>query len=251
MAGHSHAANVAHRKAATDKKRGKIFSKIARKLIVAAKAGGAEVETNLSLKYAIELARAANMPKDVIQRNIEKGAGTGSGGEGWEEIVYEGYGPGGAAIILDILTDNRNRTAGEVKKLFERGGGNMGTPGCVGYNFESKSVFVVSPEGKTEDQVMEAVMAAEADDMVAEGGSYVIYGPSNRFTVIKKALADAGLLVSLAEISRVPKSLVAIEDVETARKMLALIETLEDNDDVQNAYANHDIPASVRAKLDL
>lgn len=247
MAGHSHAANIAHKKAAIDKKRGKIFSKIARKLIVAAKHGGADVETNLPLKYAFELARAANMPKDVIQRNIDKGAGTGSGGDGWEDLIYEGYGPGGVAIICEILTDNRNRTAGEVKKIFEKGGGNLGTPGCVSFTFDLKAVFVVDAK-KSEDEVMEIVMAAEADDMEKEGDSYVIYAAPNQLQSVKKALEAAGLAVGVAELSRVPKTMVEITDPDQAKKMLALVDALEDNDDVQNVYANYDIAPDVRAK---
>lgn len=249
MAGHSHAANIAHKKAAMDKKRGKIFSKIARKLIVAAKHGGPSLETNLSLKYAFELARAANMPKDVIQRNIDKGAGTSGEGAGWEEILYEGYGPGGVAVLCEILTDNRNRTAGEVKKLFDKGGGNMGGPGCVAFMFDTKSVYVVEPEGKSEDAIMEIVMAAEADDMEKEGDSFVVYGPANRFTYVKQALTDAGLKLSVAEVSRVPKTTTDVADEATAKKLLALIDTLEENDDVQNVYANHVIADELRKKL--
>lgn len=250
MAGHSHAANIAHKKAAMDKKRGKIFSKIARKIIVAARIGGPDVETNLSLKYAFELARAANMPKDVIQRNIEKGAGTGAGGDAsWEEVTYEGYGPGGVAILVDILTDNRNRTAGEVKKIFDRAGGNLGSPGCVSFLFETKAFFVVEPEGKSEDEIMEIAMAADADDLQKEGDNWVITADQSKFTPLKKSLVDRGLKLSVSEITKLPKTWVAIDDPAAAALMEKLVETLEDQDDVQNVYANHEISDETRKKM--
>lgn len=241
MAGHSHSANIRHKKDAVDKKRAKVFSKIARKLIVAARQGGPDIETNLPLKYAFELARSANMPKDVIQRNIDKGAGVGGDAASYEEITYEGYGPGGIAILVEALTDSRNRTAPEIRKAFEKGGGNMGDPGCVAYMFDTRSVFVVVPGDRGEDDIMEAVMIAEADDMEAVDDVYVVTAEATRFTAVKAALEEAGLELESSEISKIPKTTIEVTDEKTATRLLKLIDLLEDNDDVQNVYANYEM----------
>ena len=249
MAGHSHAANIRHKKDAMDKKRGKIFSKIARKLIVASRMGGPDIESNLPLKYAYELARAANMPKDVIQRNIDKGAGVGDDAKDFEEITYEGYGPGGVAILVDTLTDSRNRTAPEIRKLFERGAGNLGEPGCVAFLFDTRAVYILNPEGKSEDEIMEIVMTADADDMEAAGEFFVVTAEANQFIAVKKNLEEAGVALESSEISRLPKTEIDVSEEKQAEKILKLVEALEDHDDVQNVYANYSIDEELMAKV--
>lgn len=241
MAGHSHSANIKHKKDAMDKKRAKTFSKIARKLIIAARSGGGDIETNLPLRYAFELARAANMPKDVIQRNIDKGAGVTADGVVFEELLYEGYGPGGVAVMVEILTDNRNRTAPEVKKIFERAGGNMGDPGCVSFLFDKRAVYLVDPGERTEDEIMEIVMEVEADDMETADEHYFVTAAPSDFIRVKSALEEAGLKLEVAEISALPKTTVEVSGEEAVQKIGTLIDRLEDQDDVQNVYSNHEI----------
>ena len=241
MAGHSHSANIKHKKDAMDKKRAKVFSKIARKLIIAARSGGGDIEANLPLRYAFELARAANMPKDVIQRNIDKGAGVTADGVVFEELLYEGYGPGGVAVMVEILTDNRNRTAPEVKKIFERAGGNMGDPGCVSFLFDKRAVYLVDPGDRTEDDIMEIVMEVDADDMETADEHYFVTAAPTDFIRVKSALEEAGLKLEVAEISALPKTSVEISGEEAAQKIATLIDRLEDHDDVQNVYSNHEI----------
>lgn len=241
MAGHSHSANIKHKKDAMDKKRAKVFSKIARKLIIAARSGGGDIEANLPLRYAFELARAANMPKDVIQRNIDKGAGVTADGVVFEELLYEGYGPGGVAVMVEILTDNRNRTAPEVKKIFERAGGNMGDPGCVSFLFDKRAVYLVDPGDRTEDDIMEIVMEIDADDMETADEHYFVTAAPTDFIRVKAALEEAGLKLEVAEISALPKTSVEISGEEAAQKIATLIDRLEDHDDVQNVYSNHEI----------
>ena len=241
MAGHSHSANIKHKKDAMDKKRAKVFSKIARKLIIAARSGGGDIEANLPLRYAFELARAANMPKDVIQRNIDKGAGVTADGVVFEELLYEGYGPGGVAVMVEILTDNRNRTAPEVKKIFERAGGNMGDPGCVSFLFDKRAIYLVDPGDRTEDDIMEIVMEVDADDMETADEHYFVTAAPTDFIRVKSALEEAGLKLEVAEISALPKTSVEISGEEAAQKIATLIDRLEDHDDVQNVYSNHEI----------
>ncbi len=241
MAGHSHSANIKHKKDAMDKKRAKVFSKIARKLIIAARSGGGDIETNLPLRYAFELARAANMPKDVIQRNIDKGSGVAADGVIFEELLYEGYGPGGVAVMVEVLTDNRNRTAPEVKKVFERAGGNMGDPGCVSFLFDKRAVYLVNPGDRTEDDIMELVMEIEADDMETVDDQYLVTASPSDFIRIKSALEEAGLTLDVAEISSLPKTTVEVAGEEAAEKIAKLIDRLEDHDDVQNVYSNHEV----------
>lgn len=249
MAGHSHSANIKHRKDAMDKKRAKVFSKIAKKLIVAARQGGGDIQTNVTLRYAYELARAANMPKDVIQRNIDKGAGTGPDAVSFEELLYEGYGPGGIAIMCDVLTDNRNRTAPEMKKIFEKGGGNLGEPGCVNYMFETKAVFLVNPGDKSEDDIMELVMEVEADDMEADGDAFLITAPPTNFVATKEALESAGLEMDVSEISRIPSTTIEVTDEAQAEKLMKLIGAIDDHDDVQNVYSNYEMSDELMAKV--
>ncbi len=248
MAGHSHWAGIKHKKAAIDKKRGKIWSKLARNIIMAARSGGGDPATNLPLRYAIEKAKDANMPNDTISRAIKRGTGEIEGAS-YEEVVYEGYGPGGVAVLAPALTDNRNRTASEVRKIFEKHGGSLGGTGCVAWMFEQKGLIIVSGNDVTEDKLMEIVLEAGAEDIKQEGEMFEIYSPTETFEDVKKALKDAGIETQVAEITMIPQSTVKLEG-EQAKKMLDLMEALEDNDDIQNVYANFDMPEEIFAQAD-
>ena len=241
MAGHSKFANIKHRKAAVDAKRGKIFSKLARNIISAVRQGGEDMETNLKLKYAIEKAKAANMPKDNIERAIKRGAGDKSG-DAFEELMYEGYAPGGVALLISCLTDNRNRTAPEVKYTLEKLGGNLGSTGSVSFMFHFRSVFVIATAGKQEDEVLELALEAGAEDVEFDEGSATIYGDATDFLTIKSALETAEVEMQSAETGYIPENHVAVDDIETAKRIMKLIDKLEDNEDVQSVYANLDIP---------
>ena len=244
MAGHSHWANIKHKKAAIDKKRAKIWGKIAKKIMVAAK-GGPDPRDNLSLRYIVDEAKAANMPKDTIQKAIDKGSGE-AGGEGFEELVYEGYGPAGVAILVEVLTDNRNRTAGEVRNLFDRSGGSMGTSGSVAFQFSKQGVFAVAADKADEEKLMEVAIEAGADDVQAEDGTFIVFCPMTRFAAVRDALEAAGIPTESAEISNVPANTVELSE-DDARKVLKLIDGLEDNDDVQSVSHNADIPDAAMA----
>ncbi len=248
MAGHSHWAGIKHKKALVDKKRGKLWSKLARNVIMAARDGGADPDSNLALRYAIDKAKAANMPNDTIDRSIKRGTGEIEGAS-YEEVVYEGYAPGGVAILLHILTDNRNRTASEVRRIFDSRNGSLGSTGCVAWMFDQKGLLTVSADDATEDQLMEIALEAGADDIIQEGSEFEIFCAPSIFDAVKQALADAKIPTQIAEISMIPQSTVKVEGDE-ARKVLSLMEALEDHDDVQDAYANFDIPEEVFAEAD-
>jgi YebC/PmpR family DNA-binding regulatory protein len=248
MSGHSHWAGIKHKKAANDAKRGKIWSKIARMIIVAAKAGGGDPNQNLSLRYAIDKGKAANMPKDTIEKAVKKGTGDLAGVH-FEEVVYEGYAPGGVAIMAEALTDNRHRTAPEIKKLFEARGGALGTTGCVGWMFKKKGLITVNNADIEEDKLMDIALNAGAEDMQNTGTVYEITCEPAAFEPLKKALEQAKIPIQVAELSMVPQNTVPVNDAETARKILALMESFEDHDDVQNVYANFDIPDEIMAKV--
>jgi YebC/PmpR family DNA-binding regulatory protein len=241
MAGHSHSANIARRKGAVDAKRGKVFSKIARMIISAARHGGGDPDANLKLRYAIEAARAANMPKDTIERAVKKGSGSKDGD--WLELVYEGYAPGGVALMITCLTDNRHRTAPDIKHVFDKSAGNLGSPGSVAFMFHHRAMFVIETAKRTEDQITELALEVGADDVEYDGDLAVIYAAPADFIPVKSALDKRGLAFRSAEIAYVPQNRVAIGDKEDARKLLKLIEALEDLDDVQHVYANYDMPA--------
>ena len=247
MAGHSHWAGIKHKKAAIDAKRGKLFSKLAKHITSAARTGGGDLEMNLRLKYAIEKARAANMPKDNIERALKKGTGELEGEE-LSEVSYEGYGPGGVAIFVDGLTDNRNRTASEIRHIFDKRGGNMGESGCVAWMFEKKSIYHVDLDKSDEETLMDLAMEAGADDLRVESDFFEIVGSPLEFDSIKKALDAAGIETRLAEITYIPKNTVEL-DKDNAVKVLRLLEDFEDNEDVQAAYANFDIPDDVMAEI--
>ena len=241
MAGHSKFANIKHRKGAVDAKRGKIFSKLSRNIISAVRQGGDDADTNLKLKYAIEKAKAANMPKDNIERAIKKGAGDKSG-DAYEELIYEGYAPGGVALLICCLTDNRNRTAPDVKYTLEHLGGNLGSTGSVSFMFQFRSIFAIETAGKSEDEVLELALEAGAEDMEYGEESSTIYGSAVDFLTIKSALEEAGVEMISAETGYLPDTTAPLEDIETAKRVMKLIDALDDNEDVQNVYANFDIP---------
>ncbi len=248
MSGHSHWAGIKHKKAANDAKRGRIWSKIARMIIVAAKNGGGDPSANLTLRYAIEKGKAANMPKDTIEKAIKKGTGD-LAGVSFEEIMYEGYGHGGVAIMIDTLTDNRNRTGPEIKKIFEKRGGSFGTAGCVNWMFSQKGVITVSTSAAEEDDLLELALSAGADDMQTVGEVYEITCAPAAYEELKKALEEKEIATELAEISMVPQTTIPITDVGIAQKIIDLMEALEDHDDVQNTYSNFDIAEEVIASL--
>jgi YebC/PmpR family DNA-binding regulatory protein len=245
MAGHSHAANIAHRKGIVDAKRGKLFSKLCRAIYVAAKNGDPNPDSNIRLRYAIDKARSYSCPKDNIERSIKKAAGE-AGGETFDEVTYEGYGPGGVAVMCTALTDNRNRTAGELRKAFEVSGGNLGATGCVSYLFNRKGVFVVDAKHGTEERLMEVALEAGADDLSRDGDYFEIICDPKVFDMVKKALEDARIATEEAEISYVPSTSVDL-DVDNGKKMLRLRDILDENDDVQEVYSNEIIPEAASA----
>jgi YebC/PmpR family DNA-binding regulatory protein len=241
VAGHSHSANIARRKNAVDAKRGKEFSKLARAIISAARQGGGDPDQNLKLKYAIEKAKAGNMPKDTIERAVAKGSGSLEA-DAYEELTYEGYAPGGIALMVCCLTDNRNRTAPDVKNVFEKAGGNLGAPGSVSYMFDQRAVFVVECGGRDEDAMTEIALEVGADDVEVEGEAAVLYADAKEFIAVKEALEGQGVEFLSAELAYVPQNRIAVESKDDAGKVLRLIAGLDDLDDVQNVYANYDIP---------
>ncbi len=248
MAGHSHWAGIKHKKAANDAKRGKLWSKVARMIIVAAKNGGGDISTNLPLRYAIDKGKAANMPKDTIEKAIKKGTGE-LGPINYEEVLYEGYAPGGVALMVDGLTDNRNRTGPEIKKIFERRGGSLGASGCVAWMFDKKGLITVKADQVDEEQLMDLALSSGADDMENTGEVFEITCDPSAYDSLKGALDENNIPVELAEISMVPQNSIAVTDEDTAKKILALMEEFEDHDDVQNVYANFDIPDEILEKV--
>jgi YebC/PmpR family DNA-binding regulatory protein len=249
MSGHSHWAGIKHKKAANDAKRGRVWSKIARMIIVAAKAGGGDPAQNLTLRYAIDKGKAANMPKDTIEKAVKKGTGE-LGAVNYEDVLYEGYGPGGVAIMVDGLTDNRNRTAPEIKKIFEKRGSSLGASGCVNWMFSKKGLITVRTDAIAEDDLMEIALSAGADDMDNTGEVYELTCEAGAYEQLKKGLEEKEIPTEIAEISMVPQNMVTVGDANTARKILGLMEDLEDHDDVQNVYANFDIPDDILAKVE-
>jgi YebC/PmpR family DNA-binding regulatory protein len=248
MSGHSHWATIKHKKGAADAKRGRLWSKIARMIIVAAKSGGGDPSSNLVLRYAIDKARGANMPKDTIDKAIKRGTGEIEGAA-FESMQYEGYGPNGVAIVVEVLTDNRNRTGPEIKRIFEKHGGSLGTPGCVSWMFHKKGLITVSTSSIGEDDLMELALGAGAEDMQNTGEVYEITCDPSGYEQLKKALEEKGIPIQSADISMVPTTMVPITTPEAARKVINLMEAFDDHDDVQNAYANFDIPEEVMAKV--
>ena len=247
MSGHSHWATIKHKKGAIDAKRGKLFSKLSRAIIIAARHGGGDPEMNLKLRYAIDKARQVSMPKDNIERAIKRGTGEADGLI-FEEITYEGYGPGGAAILVDVLTDNRNRTASEIRKIFERSGGKLGSAGNVAFLFERKGVFSIDAGTTDEDTLMAIALEAGAEDLKRLGFSFEITCDPSAFNQLQEALKKHSLNPTLAEVSQVPKVPVDVEP-ETGAKIMRLMEHLDDHDDVQNVYANVNISEEMAAAM--
>lgn len=248
MAGHSKWANIKHRKARQDSKRSKMWSKCAKAIMVAAKHGGGDPNANLALRYAVDEAKAANMPRDTIDNAVKKGCGELEGVH-YEETIYEGYGPGGVAVMLDILTDNRNRTAGEIRKLFERCGGNLGTSGCVAFVFDKRGQIFISKDAADEDTLMTLALEAGAEDVEDEGEGWVVSCAPADFIPVRDAINKAGIAVESAAITMVPNNTVECTG-NNARKVMNLIDALEDHDDVQNVYANHNIPDEELAAME-
>jgi YebC/PmpR family DNA-binding regulatory protein len=242
MSGHSHWATIKHKKGAADAKKGKLFSKIARLIILAARQGGGDPSMNLKLQYALDEARAANMPKDNVERAIKRGTGELEG-VSYEEVTYEGYGPGGVALMIDALTDNKNRSAAEIRKILEGAGGKMGAVNCVAYNFQRKGVLLLPKAAAAEDQVMSDALDAGAEDLQTAGEFYEITCASADFEKLKTALAKKYKFES-AEIRRIPKDYVDLDE-DAGRKFLHLMEALEDSDDVQKVHSNANLPESL------
>ena len=248
MAGHSHWANIARKKAFIDSKRGKLWSKLSKAIIVAAKSGGGDVDMNLKLRYAIDAAKAVSMPKENIQRAIKRGTGEIEGAN-LEEILYEGYGAGGVAVLCEILTDNRNRTAGEIRKVFELAEGKLGATGCVAWMFERKGLFLVPADKVEEDALLEFALEAGADDVKHIDDKFEITCDPSVFGDVAAALSTKGLESEVSEITRVPSSTVDL-DAETGRKVLKLMERLDDHDDVQRVSSNFNIPDEAMAEIE-
>jgi YebC/PmpR family DNA-binding regulatory protein len=242
MAGHSHWAKIKRAKGANDAKRGKVWSKIARKIIIAAKNGG-DPRDNLSLRYTIDEAKAANMPKDTIANAIKKGTGE-LGGENYEAMQYEGYGPGGVAILVESLTNNRSRTAPELRKIFEVNGGNLAQSGAVAFQFTKQGVITIKADAVPEDKLLEIALDAGAEDVRNEGEVYEVITTPVLFHRVKEAITGGGIAVEAAEVTFLPNSTIPVEG-EQAQKILRLIDALDDNDDVQSVSHNAEIPESV------
>jgi YebC/PmpR family DNA-binding regulatory protein len=248
MSGHSKWKNIQHRKGRQDVKRGKAFTKAAKEIIIAARSGG-DPAYNPRLRAAIAAAKAVSLPKDKIDAAIRKGTGEEAGGD-FFEVMYEGYGPGGIAILVEAATDNRNRTVAEVRHLFTKGGGAMGESGCVAWMFGQKGVFSFDKQRYTEDALMEVGLEAGAEDIVDEGEVWEVHCALEDFETLRQAFENAGIEMREAELSMVPQNNIAVEDKETARKLMNLVEALEDNDDVQNVSANFDISDELLEELD-
>jgi len=246
MSGHSHWATIKHKKAAIDAKRGRLWSKVARMIIVAARNGGGDPSANLTLRYAIDKAKAVNMPRDTIEKAIKRGTGEIEGAT-FESIQYEGYGPSGVAIVAEVLTDNRNRTGPEIKRIFEKHGSSLGTPGCVSWMFNKKGLITVLTSSIGEDDLMDLALGAGADDLQNTGEVYEITCDPSAYDELKKALEGKEIPTQTAEISMVPQTMVPI--TKTARKVINLMEAIEDHEDVQNAYANFDIPEETMSQV--
>jgi len=245
VSGHSKWSTIKHKKGAADAKRGQLFTKLTRALIVAAKEGGGDPAGNLALQNAIEKARSYSMPKDTIERAIARGSGADADASQFETIVYEGYGPSGVAVIVEALTDNRNRTAGEVRNVFMKNDGNLGGSGAVAWLFERHGVVVVEAQGVDEDELMLAAAEGGADDVELDGSTFEITCAPESLASVREAVDAAGFTVESAELTMIPKTTVEVTDENDAKKVLRLIDQLEENDDVQDVYANFDIPERV------
>lgn len=248
MSGHSKWSTIKHKKGAADAKRGKIFTKLIKEITVAARLGGGDPNANPRLRTAIAAAKEQNMPHDNINRAIKKGTGELEG-TNYEEITYEGYGPGGVAILIEVMTDNKNRTVGEIRALLGKNGGNMGENGCVSWIFEKKGLILVKSDAMDEDAMMELALEAGADDMQNTGGQYEITTSMENFETVHQALKDKEVPTEFAEITAIPQNTVPVDE-QNGRAVLKLMDLLDDHDDVQKAYSNFDIPEEVMAAID-
>ena len=249
MAGHSHAANVMYRKAAVKNKRSKLWGKLARAITIAARLGGGDPDANARLRKALVDARSMSMPKDNIERAIKKGTGAGSEGENVEEALYEGYGPSGVAVLCEILTDNRNRTAGEVRKIFNVNGGELGKSGCVAFLFDRKGYFVIAADKTTEEKLMEIALEAGAEDIKQQDdGKFEVLCAPDSYLAVSEALTAAGIEAESSQVARLPNTTVEL-DLEAARKVMKLLEQLDDHDDVQTVSANFKVSDEVMEEL--
>jgi YebC/PmpR family DNA-binding regulatory protein len=245
VSGHSKWSSIKHKKGAADKKRGALFSKLSRAIIVAAREGGGDPSGNLALQNAIEKAKSYSMPKDNIERAIARGSGADADAAAYETVIYEGYGPNGVAVLVEALTDNRNRTASDVRAAFGKFDGNLGASGAVAWQFERRGIVLVPADGVDEDELMLAAAEGGADDVELDGSTFEISTAPEALSAVREAVEAAGYTVDSAELTMVPKTTVGVEDEKTAAKILRLIDALEDSDDVQDVYANFDIPERV------
>lgn len=244
MSGHSKWSTIRHKKGAADAKRGKIFTKLIKEIMVSARMGGGDPNGNPRLRAAITAARAENMPKDNIERAIKKGTGELEGAA-YEEVSYEGYGPGGVAILVDVMTDNRNRAASDIRHIFSRNGGSLGEAGCVSWMFSKRGSIVFNRDQVSEEEIMEIALEAGAEDVRDQEDQIEVTTSLEDFSKVKNAFDEKSIAYELAEITMVPQTMVPIEDEKVAQQLLRLMEALEDSDDVQNAYANFNIPDSI------
>jgi YebC/PmpR family DNA-binding regulatory protein len=242
MSGHSKWSSIKHKKAATDARRGQLFTKLARAITVAAREGGGDPEANYTLAAAIEKARSYSMPKENVQRAIDRGTGAGGSGEEIVRAVYEGYGPGGVAILVDALTDNRNRTSAELRHAFDKSGGSLGEPGSVAWQFEKRGVVLVDASRYSEDDLIAAIDAG-ADDVSADGDLLKVTAEPSNLSAVRAALQESGVEVQSAEVTMEPQSVVEVSAPGEARRLMQLVDTLDDHDDVEAVHANFDIPA--------
>lgn len=247
MSGHSKWAGIKHKKAIVDTMRGKLFSKLIREITVAARTGG-DPSANARLRQVVDRAKEANMPSDNIKRAIQKGTGE-LPGVSYEEVIYEGYGPGGVAILLNILTDNKNRTISEVRHLLERNGGHLGGAGSVAWVFEKKGLITVDSDKCNEDELMEVALEAGAEDLKKEGDTFEVITSLADFEKVKKAIKEKGIKYNLAEVTMIPKEVKKL-DAQLGKQLLRLVDTLEEHDDVQHVYANFDIPDEVIEEME-
>ena len=245
MSGHSKWSTIKHKKGAADAKRGQLFTKLTRAIIVAAREGGGDPAANLALQNAIEKARSYSMPRDTIDRAIAKGSGADADASQFETVVYEGFGPSGVAVIVEALTDNRNRTAGDVRHTFTKNDGNLGGSGAVSWLFERRGVVLVAAAGADEDELTLAAAEGGAEDVALDGSTFVVTTAPEQLSAVREAVEAAGFTVDSAELTMVPKTTVEVADEDDAKKVLRLIDQLEENDDVQDVWANFDIPEAV------
>ena len=248
MSGHSKWNTIKRKKGAADAKRGKIFTKLIKEITLAARLGGSDQEGNARLSQAIMAAKEENMPKDNIDRAVKKGAGGADGSAGYEEVVYEGYGPGGVAVLVEAMTDNKNRTVAEVRHIFSKHGGNLGENGCVSWIFEKKGSILLDKKSVSEDVLMEIALDAGAEDVREEENEFEVVTDPAMFEQVKKAMDDKGIKYIKGEVTMIPQNEVRL-DADKAVQMLKLMEKMEDNDDVQHAYANFDIPDDIMEKF--